>query len=87
MLPLSATLLPRLNDLSVKRPLSFLKNHEKTDIEENFLSLSLSVCLSLSVSLSLSLSLSLSHSVTHTHTHTHTHTPVSYTHLRAHETA
>ena len=23
----------------------------------------------------------------HTHTHTHTHTPVSYTHLRAHETA
>ena len=23
---------------------------------------------------------------THTHTHTHTHTPVSYTHLRAHET-
>ena len=24
---------------------------------------------------------------THTHTHTHTHTPVSYTHLRAHETA
>ena len=27
------------------------------------------------------------HTQTHTNTHTHTHTPVSYTHLRAHETA
>ena len=26
------------------------------------------------------------HTHTHTQTHTHTHTPVSYTHLRAHET-
>ena len=27
------------------------------------------------------------HTHTHTYTQTHTHTPVSYTHLRAHETA